>query len=395
MHFLCIISSKPYIPDVFSLDLYPDTFSLDRLTPGVDNVRYDVYLSPEFYKTAVKVIRHSILRHSQASEIFYDKKIQSNWNSDRTELKRLTNEVLQSAVSKTKLDREIQVNFLAQIAIIKLFLEEVRNQYSTLIEQYKNTIRKEEISSKGSLKEVIKLKNELSNIQKSKRSIFRDASGEVFQYLFDVHDENFKEVCLANFGPDSLLTDDTFHNPILYTEKMIDDFFMIEEYILFGFRSKDPIKYDSILSLIKDFYKEIEKNNYVEADKSEKDFDISENDSDSFEDEISNAFDRNVDRWIKQITNVDKLLNCYQTKAFLIELRKKKGSKKNITATKKKIKSQKRLINYIYKKFDRVKLIDGIVASYEMQPLYKEYCPPSFPYLPQRLHGECCRGVKG
>jgi len=42
-------------------------------------------------------------------------------------------------------------------------------------------------------------------------------------------------------------------------------------------------------------------------------------------------------------------------------------------------KDQKRIFNFFYDKFKQKRLINRIVASYEMRSVYLEYCPPLVP----------------
>jgi hypothetical protein len=44
-----------------------------------------------------------------------------------------------------------------------------------------------------------------------------------------------------------------------------------------------------------------------------------------------------------------------------------------------RMKHQRLLMGYFFRQFSRTGLMERITASYEMQSLYRDYCPPLFP----------------
>ena len=48
----------------FHLNTYSQDFSLERLILGVDNIRYDVLLSPTVVKATTKILAHLVARHA-------------------------------------------------------------------------------------------------------------------------------------------------------------------------------------------------------------------------------------------------------------------------------------------------------------------------------------------
>ena len=154
------------VPNLKGLQLksYSINFSLNRLKLGVDNIRFDVHLSPEFCKTTSKVIRQLIARQFKSSHTpDLDRKF--DWFKERDEFKRLCRQVLMDAINKAKLASEVQVDYLAQIAVIELFIKEIRKQDEACMQNFKNVIRKHEIARDQVT--TIKLKEELLRIIQS------------------------------------------------------------------------------------------------------------------------------------------------------------------------------------------------------------------------------------
>ncbi len=360
------------------LETYSIRLSLDRLVPGVNNIHYDVHLSPVFLEATRKTVFTLIARHCQAEKILgIDKK--SNWVKERDEFKRLCRDVLVDVVNKAKSNREIQIDFLGQVAVVKILIEEIRHQYEKLIECLIRIIRKYEISLDQNLEATIKLKERLSDIQKKRETILRNASNEMFQCLIDVQQKDLKDMREANFGGEFILPDDIFSNPILHIKHLSDDFFMMEEYVLLGHRYEDPDQYDNLIFVVKDLLSKIAMKDWATRKHSGQSITNTNQDDETSAKKSQDTDYNKIDGWIKQVDNIDILFNCFQSEKRYKTLKKQKVDEKDLLNIKKFAKNQKRLLNFFYKKFKKTGLIKRIVAAYEMEPFYLEYCPPLVP----------------
>ncbi|RPJ79698.1 MAG: hypothetical protein EHJ94_07780, partial [Deltaproteobacteria bacterium] len=140
------------------LKSYKINFSLKRLTPGVDNIHHDVHISPKLRKSAIAIIEYLIAIHSNATELESIKKSSSGLTNARDDFQETCVDVLLNAINQAKLQKEYQVDFLAQAALTRLILEEIRNRFESLVEHYKNIIRKNEVTRSSGIKTVILLK---------------------------------------------------------------------------------------------------------------------------------------------------------------------------------------------------------------------------------------------
>jgi len=361
----------------FTLETYSVTFPLDKLSIGVDNIHYDVYLSPGFHKATRKVVLRLLSNYADA-KYFLNLDKTSNLAKERDEFKRLCRDVLKSGVNKGKLESEIQIDLLAQIAVVKMLIKEIRDQYEKLINQIKNIIRKHEISRHLDVSQAMKIKEKLSDIQQNKKSIFQNVDSELFRYLIDVGREGLNEMREAVFGSNSVLPNNVFLNPILHKENPFDDSLMIDEYVLMGNRSEDFDQYDTLLFQIRSLLGKIIMGNPSIRKRSEQTVTIPDQEGEKSENnkEVNN---QKIDIWIKHVDNIDILFNNFQTNDRYKTLKKQKGDKKDRLSLKKQAKTQERFLNFIYKKTNRKGLIKRMAASFEMQPFYHEYCPPLIP----------------
>lgn len=239
-----------------AIEIYSVQFQLDRLVPGVDNFRYDVYLSPAFCASIRKVVRLLFQKHAKIKKYLNLDKTRS-LNIEQEEFKKLCRDVLHAAVNKAKSESEIQIDLLAQMAVIKKLSEEIQRQHKTIIEDVNRAARKHEISSREGLNRYIQIKEKLSDIQQNKKSLLRAVGEEVFRYFIEVQREDLKEMRGSVLGAGSNLPDHVFANPILHVENPFDDYFMIDEYVLLAHRSEDPDSYQNFLALIRSLLRKI------------------------------------------------------------------------------------------------------------------------------------------
>jgi hypothetical protein len=351
--------------DNFSLEHYRVDFSLNRLVPGVDNVRYDVRLSPELIKSTVKIVRYLIANQTQAHKVM-EIDIKPGWNDIQAKFENHYSAVLIGAVNMAKMQREIQIDLLAQTALVKMIIGEIRTQYEYMIQCYIKAIRKLELSSSKNLSTIIKLKEQLSDARSNRPFILRNVSTEFFQYLAEIPEKQIKQVREINFGSEIAIYKDIFTNPLLHLEDSHDDFFMMDEYnILLGRRFDDPDQYNALIDLLKDIFSHLLSP------------DIQASISDNINKESKPAIDLN--ELIKQESNIDQLLNFFNTNAQYKLFKKEQRPEEEIHHLKEKVKKQKNIFAFFYRKFNVKGLIKKIIASNDMRMVAKEYCPPLMP----------------
>ena len=382
--------SKPSVLQNLPLETYSVEFPLDKLVPGVDNIHYDVYLSPSLCTSANKIIRRLLGKYAGVEKLLGIDTALSPV-TERDDFRRLCKDVLKEAINKAKSDSETQIDLLSQIAIVKMLTEEMQHQFNALIDYLTNYARrlnaiaqKYEISRNLSLSKHIEIKEKLSDIQQKKKWILLNVGQELFGYLIDIQRKNLKELREAIFDLELNLPDDVLSNPILHVEDPFDDFFMIDEYILLGHRFEDPDNYNRLLFLIRGLLRNIILKIFlINLSASEP----SKQNTKTFKHKIKKTekYDPNtryqeIDAWLKHIDNIDILFNSFQSKERYKILKRRKGTQKELSNLKNQIKQQEKLLNYIYRKFKKADLIKRITAAYEMQSNYLDYCPPLVPH---------------
>ncbi|MBC2702925.1 hypothetical protein [Desulfobacula sp.] len=353
--------------DQFPVTEYAISFSLDRLTPGVDNNRYDVYLSDTFCKVSDQFILHTIEDNAMPGK---GREIAGKGSGavEKNQFKNSYREVMLSAINRAKAEREIQVDYIARTAVAKMLIQGIAVCYDKFIATIRLLIREKENSGRFYMDDAVVLKAELSEILLNKDPIIRATGKIIFEHINDVDQKELNGIRKSNFGMDSILPEDLFLNPFLHIEKN-NDYFMIDTYdILPGQRIDDADKYDLLLSSIKKHLRSMGRPGL--SQKGSKDHGTG-----------GVVSDKQVDAWIKQIGNVDLLFDFVSTRELYRAQRKQGKKRKELKALRQMAQRQHRMLRFFYKKLKSSGVVERICASYEIRSVYPEYCPPLVPQV--------------
>jgi hypothetical protein len=362
----------------FPLRHYNFEVSLDRLKRGIDNVRHDVLISPDFQRMANRLVFQLILHHAEVSAPFRTES-RFHWHNESAEFKRQCHAILLHGINMAKSAREIQLDVLAQIALIKLLSEAISQQFEEAVQHLKTVIRKKELANPGDLP--LALREEVSGVIYREEQIIQKAGADLFKYFIEVQHE-LNKLRISNFGEASIIPPEILSNPILQSTGRLSGFFMIEHYVLIGHRIEDPVNYNSLLNLLTHFLAH-QFNPGGEAADAKANPGAERPAASRFKPEIveiSEARRPELDSIIRHVPNIDLLFNFYRTRASLKKLKSdRKTNQGQILKLRERARMQKRLLNQFFRLISKEFIIDGIVAPYVMQPLFKLYCPPLLP----------------
>ena len=285
------------------------------------------------------------------------------------------------AVNKARAAKEIQIDHLAQIAIINMVHGEIRKQYDILIGHCKAAIRRSDLAHHEDNKEALKLKENLAYVLSVRERVQRLVGLELCEYFREIRESDIRELREAVFGQDEPFLFDLLANPIVHMDNPNDDHFMIEEYDLcLGRRVEDPDRYEMMLGLMRNIYAYLDMEETAaiawSLDRRRRQIAAAELPGD--EDEKRFQLQR-LDGWIKQPSNIDLLLDRDLAKKRYKAMKREKAGKDALFRQRQRIKKQGLLMGYFFRQFSRTGLMERISASYEMQSLYADYCPPLVP----------------
>lgn len=367
--------TKP--PELKSLLLksYLIDFSLDRLVFGVDNIHFDVHISPQLYNALKKTAFLTMIKHSR-SEFFFKDYNRKYCESEKDALKHICTDVLLDGINRAKAEAELQIDYLGQAALAKMFLEEVKNQYRKLVAHFELLVRTYQLSRRHAELEDFKTKEILAEIKLNQNRIIRLAGEELFQMLTDIQARNLRNMRETHFHAGQILPDIFFNNPALHTDNPADDFFLIEEYVLLGQRPEDPDSYNNVKSIIYDL---LAKTDLRQRGTKEENSPDEGKNKDIKDQHYFNAGGNDFDLWIMETGNIDRMLNCFESRELYERAKGAKDSKDILQKLKEQTKTQQKLLNLFYCKFKKSGLLKQIVAAFEMKSVYGNYCPPIAP----------------
>ncbi len=102
-------------------------------------------------------------------------------------------------IDKAKSESEVQIDFLGQAALAKMFLQEIKNQYEKLITHFEGIIRASELSYRPDQFVSFKIKEKLTEIKLDQDRIIRLVGEELFQILAEINSGSLRDIREANF----------------------------------------------------------------------------------------------------------------------------------------------------------------------------------------------------
>ncbi len=380
--FKTFFQSRPLPPlDDFALKDYTVSFSLERLVPGVDNIRSDVLVSPVFTSATRKLVAQLVARHAGVEKRGGTDSPPVSLIKEVGSYKQLYKEVMVDAVNKAKARHEPQIEYLAQAAVIKMLLEEIRLQYDHLVGSMKKTVRKTDLTVHNDWTEAPKLKDKLQLIMQDRETILQRVGLEISGYWVEVERKEIRVMREAIFGNRSTFFEDLLTTPLLHVQNPENEIFMLGEFdIALGRRVEDPDKYGNLLFFIRHLFHQVNQQSSPEHKTPlDKRLPASDMELTELSESDQKVYSQKIDGWLRCLGNMDVLLNWQRTHAEWQTAKKQKADPAEIARLKQLALKQKTVLDFFYTQFRQKGVIERIAASYEMQPEYLEYCPPLVP----------------
>ena len=168
------------------LTSYNLTLPMGTLAIGVDNIHHDVYLSPKFAQAARDYLFELIRQHT-ASSFISGMELKNAKTIDGAGFRRLLSELLLSAVTQAKFYKNIEIDVLFRLAILKFITQELGNQFANIILEGKEWIRQRGEHFERS-QQAHALKAKLSELQSARRSVMRVVGQQVAQMVVDAEE---------------------------------------------------------------------------------------------------------------------------------------------------------------------------------------------------------------
>src|SRR5712692_2616242 len=236
------------------LKSYNVTIPMGSLAIGVDNIHHDVFLSPKFVQGARDYLFDVIRQHTSTTYL-PGIELRTTRGPDSAAFRKLLSEFLQSALTQAKYHKNIEIDLLFRLGLLKFLTFEIGNQFANLILEGKEWIRKRgEHFERSQQAHVIKAR--LSELQSARRGVIRRVGQQVAQIVSDVEDNVIAKARRALFGEDFSTYYELCRNRLIFLDGGKDDVFFLEHYILLGNYARDPDRFEAMDTLFQEFLRE-------------------------------------------------------------------------------------------------------------------------------------------
>ncbi|HWR13185.1 MAG TPA: hypothetical protein VN577_00035 [Terriglobales bacterium] len=251
----------------FEINTYIPSIELQGLVAGVDNVRYDVWLSPLFVETLRQHVARLVAKAGQVEDILArpaeatlrmgHPKPSNPAPVDVTEFKRRLTDLQVGSLTRAKTEGNISLDFLCRIAIIKLLRAELLDQYNSTLERLRTRVKAYEGPRQMSIQKGVELRERCVGFQMAKKTILRKAGEELFHTIREVEKETLLRMRRSLLGTGDLPGYDLFINALLFTENGRDDHLNAEHYVMLGNFERDPDRYPRMLEIARGYLKSL------------------------------------------------------------------------------------------------------------------------------------------
>jgi hypothetical protein len=236
------------------LKSYNVSIPMGTLAIGVDNIHHDVFISPKFVQAARDYLL-DLIRQNTSSVQFPGMEQRTTRGPDSIAFRKLLSELLQSSLTQAKYQKNIEIDLLFRLSLLKFLTTEIGNQFANIILEGKEWVRQRgEHFERSQQAHVIKAR--LSELQASRRAVVRRVGQQVAQILAEIEDNTIAKTRRALFGEDFAPYYELCKNRFIFLDGGKDDVFFLEHYVLLGNYARDPDRFEAMDALFQEFLRE-------------------------------------------------------------------------------------------------------------------------------------------
>jgi hypothetical protein len=255
---------------------------------GVDNLRYDVFLSPRLTADLGFHLARYICKFGGVESLFemdipsapQNKFVRAAEGTSKlqkagpTDLKTLLVSLHLAILNRAKAEGNPSIDVLGRVAVLKFIRNELQMQFARILEQCRTKTKSLEGVRPVKMMQTQEL---VSSFQVHKKIILRRAGQELFRLLREIEKETLARTRSSLLG---ILPADTYRlflNPLILTEDGRDDYLCAEHYYMFGNFAKDPDRFLSLRQMALNFLRELGYGEAVDDEHLEQALNVPEN----------------------------------------------------------------------------------------------------------------------
>lgn len=248
------ITVSPAHPARMKLQPYTAEIRLTSLSLGTDNIHYDVFLSPRFVEFSRKYLLDLVRQTAKISQ-FYGMNLRGPRSPETGAFRKLLSELLQVGLSRAKSEKNIELDLLLRLALLKFLTQEIADQFSSLLVECKERIRSRGGAFEHSEQAHV-LRARIADLQTDRKNIIRQVGQTVFQVLREIEESSLSKSRRALFGDEFADPYDLLKNRLLWVDGGGDDVLFLEHYVLLGNFLNDQDRFELFDTLLLDLVRE-------------------------------------------------------------------------------------------------------------------------------------------
>ncbi len=278
-------SSEPP-PSRPDLKFFGPSLSFSNLQLGVDNLRFDVFLSARVTADLSFHLARYIAKFGEVESLFEAEAAsapQAKFNlrpasaakskPGAADLKSLLVSIHLAILNRAKAEGNPSIDLLGRLAVLKFIRTELQAQFGRILEQCRRKMK----SMEGMQARMVQRQEIVSSFQVRKKIILRRAGQEMFRLLREVEKETLGRTRRSLLGELPADVYRLFLNPLILTEDGRDDYLCAEHYYMFGNFDKDPDRFSDLRQFALNFLRELGYGEGIEDDHLEQALNVPEN----------------------------------------------------------------------------------------------------------------------
>jgi class 3 adenylate cyclase len=326
---------------------YTPRVILEGLSAGIDNLRHDVYLSPKFVEQMRVQMTRLVAHHGNVegllasdSPLATGKKAHSAYRASGVaaarqgppvpDIKTLLTELQVAGLNRAKREGNLSLDLLVRLAVVKFLRAELVSQFAQVLERCRIMLKGYEGVRQQT---ALQFREKVAAFQVAKKAILRRAGQELFQSLQEIEKETLARMRRSLFGETPGADYRIFINRLIFTDDGRDDHINADHYVMLGNWERDPDRFPQMREIACTFLKAL--NLGPDAD------DLSV-----------------IDGWLSSPENAQELVGGGSPDVSTPEGRAQEG----------RLAVWRDLLQ-------DAKVMEHVIASYEVVPLLSEYSP--------------------
>lgn len=244
------------------LNSYTPSLSLESLQLGIDNIRNDVWLSPEFTKVAGAHIAKLIAKYGNIEGLMAAEPVQKSMFSKlvpgaakrNPELKTVLLELHKSALNRAKAEGNPAIDLLARVSVIKFLRAELTAQYAKALERCRDTLKSYEGLRQ---QKALEYRETVAAFQIAKKRVIRRVGQELLRMLREIERESLATMRRSLFGDQPSADYQIFLHQFILLEESRDSYLAAEHYVLIGGFENDPDSFGNIHAVACEFLRSV------------------------------------------------------------------------------------------------------------------------------------------